>query len=174
MSARVHKGPYDASPDRRRKASVIRKTRRRKAANTDHQTTAIKGRVVCWTCCKSAHSAEALARCKCVALGDRRHTLWCVGSCVFCTRCGARTSERVRQLGEVCRGGPASPATAFNLKCLKEGRLPGTRGVVAAPVPAPREVRECVSAGEARGEADGDGELVEFLSADLGAGDSVP
>ena len=65
------------------------------------------------------------------------HSLWTVGRFTFCTRCGARSSQRVRLLRAICPRAPSSASTARNLRLMKEGRDPTVAGspFVGRPLP---------------------------------------
>ena len=138
VSVLVHKGPYDATPDRRAKAFFLtRKKRAPKEPAERHQIRTLGSSYVCWVCGSAAATKENLLRKPCVKRDNQQHVLWALGDCVFCARCGARTSVRVRKLGRVCCGAPSSVSTARNLKSLRNGRIPGVPGWHGRPSPVP-------------------------------------
>ena len=138
ISARVHKGMYDATPDRRAKTFFLpRKKRAPKESCARHSIRSIGSHFVCWNCGSAAATKENLLRKPCVKQESQRHVLWQLGDFIFCTRCGGRTSARVRLLRKKCCGKPTSATTANTLKLLKKGRLPGKCGWVGRPTPVP-------------------------------------
>jgi len=92
----------------------------------------------CWVCAKSSVLKANLARQRCAAnVHLASHSLWKVGRFTFCSRCGARHSERVRLLRRPCTGSPSSASTARCLRLMKDGRDPAVAGApfVGRPVP---------------------------------------
>ena len=92
----------------------------------------------CWVCAKSSLLKANLLKQRCCANANvASHSLWKVGRFTFCSKCGARHSERVRLLKKECSGSPSSASTARNLRLLKEGRDPVSAGspFLGRPVP---------------------------------------
>jgi hypothetical protein len=128
----INKGPYDAAPDRRpgawrRRGQAGRVKRARQPKG--HVTQMFNGLVVCWRCCSAARSLSALERRPCQGIAhEKGHSLWSLdlGRTIFCTRCGCRTTERMKLLKKQCRGAP-TPSLEPILANLKRGRIPGKK-----------------------------------------------
>lgn len=84
----------------------------------------------CWVCARSFCLKGNLLRQRCLAnCHVASHSLWIVGRITFCSKCGARHSQRVRLLKGVCNRALTSQNTSRKLRLMKEGRdisLPGS------------------------------------------------
>ena len=61
------------------------------------------------------------------------HCLWKTGDFVFCSACGAHTSERGVHLREDCTGKPRNPTARDRCNRLKKGLHPTSRAWLGLP-----------------------------------------
>ena len=80
---------------------------------------------------------------QCVRKRDPAHTLWKTGSVIFCTRCGCRTSTRIRLLAQKCLGS-CSGTRKSTLSRMNRGLDPTEDRFLGPPVPyyAPIALRD--------------------------------
>ena len=135
VSARVHRGPYDATPDRRAKRKIRAAPSARTPREARHQHVWHNGVVTCWLCCTSSRTIKNLEKRKCVRSKINTHTLWECGDFLFCARCGSFSKDRVRLLRRPCPGRPGSETTKAKLNNFKKGIPPYKGSPRATPLP---------------------------------------
>ena len=152
VSAELMKYGGDSTPDRSAQHLHRVSTQRKRQPPVEHrhEVSALGNKVVCWKCARSALTVDCLRKQVCIDASSRTHTLWSVGDTAFCTRCGARSKERVRLLRAQCTGAAGSASRARELARMKLGYEPGKAEHSGPPKPdvAAPYIPVCSGSGE--------------------------